>query len=242
VNGAASRWTVDAELSAVFGSLDAVFALQGERVSGARESEVLRVTHQGTGYYVKRYWCKGIRRWLKPKVQSEWQNLQHFVRWGIACAPLVAFGLERRFGGFVRGALITRELAGCEDLARLAHNQDARLKNHAFVSHISAQLAAATRTLHQKHFAHNDLKWRNVLVDESAKLFFIDCPSGTFWHGPLLDYRIIKDLACLDKVAKYHLTRSQRLRFYLQYSGIKRLGAKDKKRIRRIAGFFQGRE
>jgi hypothetical protein len=41
------------------------------------------------------------------------------------------------------------------------------------------------------------------------------CPAGTFWWGPFLRYRIVKDLACLDKVAKYHLSRTQRLRFYL---------------------------
>jgi len=237
------QWTVKPALAEVFPDLCSVFALKGERISGDSQSEVLRISHQGSGFYVKRYWCSGPRRWLsKPKVQSEWENLQHFVHWGIACAPLVAFGLSRRLGGFVRGALITRELEGCEDLARLARNNDPRLKNRAFVEHISTQLAAATRTLHAHGFAHNDLKWRNLLVDDAGRLFFIDCPSGSFWYWPFLNYRIIKDLACLDKLGKYHLSKRQRLRFYLQYSGRTRLEAKDKKRIRRICRFFQGRE
>jgi hypothetical protein len=34
----------------------------------------------------------------------------------------------------------------------------------------------------------------------------IDCPNGDFWRGFWLKYRITKDLACLDKVAKYHLS------------------------------------
>ena len=107
---------------------------------------------------------------------------------------------------------------------------------------VSQQLARATRTLHDHHFTHNDLKWRNLLVNGQGELFLIDCPTGTFWWGPLLRYRITKDLACLDKVAKYKLTRSQRLRFYLQYRGRAGLNEGDKPRIRQIGGFFEGRE
>ena len=82
----------------------------------------------------------------------------------------------------------------------------------------------------------------NLLVDEAGQVFFIDCPTGAFWWGPFLRYRIVKDLACLDKVACKVLSRTQRLRFYLQYRGRARLNAADKKRIRRIIGFFEGRE
>jgi len=237
------RWTVQPSFARAFSNLEAVFALEGERVSGDSQSEVLRIEYQGTGFYLKRYWCSGPRRWLsKPKVQSEWENLQHFARWGIASAPLVAFGLERHLGGFTRGALITQELAGCDDLAKLARNNDPRLKNRAFVLRISQQLAAATRAMHAQRFAHNDLKWRNLLVDNEANLFFIDCPSGSFWRAPFLNYRIIKDLACLDKLGKYHLTKTQRLRFYLQYRQKTQLNNNDKQQIRRICGFFKGRE
>ena len=62
------------------------------------------------------------------------------------------------------------------------------------------QLAKATRTLHDHHFVHNDLKWRNLLVDEQRRLFLIDCPAGTFWWGPFLRYRIVKDVPELRAV------------------------------------------
>jgi hypothetical protein len=58
----------------------------------------------------------------------------------------------------------------------------------------------------------------------------------------MLRYRITKDLACLDKVAKYRLSATQRLRFYLQYRGRERLNAADKRRIRHVVTFFEGRE
>lgn len=137
---------------------------------------------------------------------------------------------------------MTRELQGTLDLAEMANRRDTRLADARWVDRISQQLADGTRTLHDHHFTHNDLKWRNLLVNDNAELFFIDCPTGSFWWGPLLRYRIVKDLACLDKVAKYHLSRTQRLRFYLQYRGRRRLSEGDKRRVRQILKFFEGRE
>jgi hypothetical protein len=241
-------WTLDAQYQALaddFGSLQAVFALQGERLTSDPLSEVIRIERQGVRYYVKRYWGggKGLRRYIgRPRVKAEWQNLKYFAKWGVPTAPIVAFGLERQFGRFVRGALITRELSNSEDLGLLANNDDPRLQDPRWVDTVSRQLARATRILHEHHFTHNDLKWRNLLVNDRVELFLIDCPTGTFWWGPLLRYRIIKDLACLDKVAKYKLSRTQRLRFYLQYRGRSSLSAADKQRIRRVVGFFEGRE
>lgn len=255
-----SDWTLDsaylresgdeATLRDRFGSLDAVFALTGQRIARDPLSEVLKIEVGSRHYYVKRYHGAGkhLRRWLgRPRVKAEWENLRHFAAWGIPTATVVGWGMERRHGAFHRGAMITAELPRTTDLAKLALTGDARLKDRRWVAGVSRQLADITRTMHAHRFAHNDLKWRNLLVDEgrdgaAARLYLIDCPGGMFWWGPLLDYRIIKDLACLDKVAKYHLSRTQRLRFYLDYAGKRRLDAADKRRLRRIVGFFAGRE
>lgn len=244
-----SEWRLTNEATAAarraFGDLEAVFALQGERITSDPLSEVRRVELDGVRYYIKRYHGagKGLRRFIgRPRVKAEWQNLRHFERWGIPTAPIVAHGLERRAGSFTRGALITQELRGTEDLAQLANSNDPRLRDRAWVARVSEQLAAATRTLHDHHFTHNDLKWRNLLVDEQGRLYLIDCPTGAFWWGPLLRHRIVKDLACLDKVAKYQLSRTQRLRFFLAYREHERLDAADKACIRQVLDYFEGRE
>ncbi len=233
------------DLAEDFGSLEAVFALQGERLTRDLLSEVIRVNRNGVNYYVKRYTGagKGLRRYLgKPRVKAEWQNLKRFAKWGIPTAEVVAWGLERRGAAYNRGAMITRELPNTEDLSALAERFDAKLSDRAWVDSISRQLASYTRTMHDHRFTHNDLKWRNLLIDDQARVFLIDCPNGDFWHGFWLKYRITKDLACLDKVAKYHLSATQRLRFYLQYRQRDRLNAADKKRIRHVVRFFEGRE
>ncbi|MFP3458146.1 lipopolysaccharide kinase InaA family protein, partial [Psychrobacter sp. SIMBA_152] len=88
----------------------------------------------------------------------------------------------------------TRELPNTEDLSALADRRDPKLADRAWVDAISRQLAGYTRTMHDNRFTHNDLKWRNLLVDDQARLFLIDCPNGDFWHGFWLKYRITKDL------------------------------------------------
>ena len=242
------------EAAALFADLDRVFALDGEWISEDSLCRVIRVSAGGKRYYVKRYsgngknpsrrWF-GLRRWLgQPRVRSEWRNLLAFRAWGIPTATLVAYGLERRFGGFMRGALATEEIPDTEDLAQLARTDDRRLHDRRWVAQVTQQVADIARKLHEAGFAHNDLKWRNLLVDggDSPTVYLIDCPSGTFYRGAVLDYRIVKDLACLDKTAKHLFSRSQRLRFYLAYARHQRVSREDRKRIGKILGFFDGRE
>lgn len=243
------RWMLEpayAELATELGSLAQVFALKGERLTRDRISEVIRIERNGVCYYVKRYRSPGkggFRHFLgAPKVQKEWQSLQYFQKWGIATVPIVAYGIQRYCGAFVRGALITREVVDTTDLATLAQQQDPRLKDRHWVEYLSRQLAEATRQLHAHRFTHNDLKWRNLLVNSQGQVFWIDCPSGRFWVWPFLHSKIIKDLACLDKVAKRQLSRTQRLRFFLHYRQHLALTPEDKRMVRQIGAYFQGRD
>jgi hypothetical protein len=242
------------EAEQLFGSLQSTFEVRGERIAKAPLSTVERVAADGTRYYVKRYVGNGknaVRRWFglrgliaPQRVVKEWENLLLFRAWGIPTATLVGYGQERVRGSFVRGALVTEEIPDTLDMAKMAIDSDPRLRDRHWVSAVLRQVASYARTLHEAGFAHNDFKWRNLLVDHSEPpaVFMIDCPSGGFWRGPMLRYRVIKDLACLDKVAKYQLSGTQRLRFYLDYTGRARLSAADKRRIRKILGFFEGRE
>lgn len=238
----------------LFGTLPSTFSANGEPIASDPLSHVVRVEADGIRYYVKRYIGNGknaTRRWFglrgliaPQRVVKEWENLLLFQQWGIPTATLVAWGLERDKGYFVRGALVTEEIAHTSDLGSMANDNDPRLADRHWMALVLRQLARHTRRMHSEGFAHNDLKWRNVLVDASATptVYLIDCPSGGFWRGPLLRYRIIKDLACLDKIGKYRLSRAQRLRFYLDYTGHETLSVADKRRLRKILKFFEGRE
>ena len=238
----------DGETGQLFADLPSVFALQGESITTDDISEVHRLCIvDGRCYYIKRYVeaGKNLRRFIgRPRIRAEWENLLKFQRWGIPTVPVVAYGMERAGLGFGRGALITLGIDDTDDLAHLAKHKDPRLRDRRWLDAVMAQVARGTRIMHEHGFAHNDLKWRNILVDRTAspQVYFIDCPAGRKWPGPLLHYRIIKDLAWLDTLGKCHLRRVDRLRFYLAYTQRQRLTAADKKRIRAVLAFFEGRE
>ncbi|THF63145.1 heptose kinase [Pseudothauera nasutitermitis] len=241
-----ARTQLDDAAAAAFATLDAVFALEGEPVASDPLSRVLRVTVGGRRYYVKRYHRAAknpLRRWFgRSRAQAEWENLQHFAAWGIPTATLVGWGLERRHGAFHRGALITAEIPDSTNLETLAAHSPGLLHDRETFERISRQAARIARALHAHGFTHNDLHWRNLLYrQDSGEVFLIDCPTGRFWYGPFLRYRIAKDLASLDKTARRILRRTQRLRFYLHYAGHARLDAADKAAIRRIMHAFEHR-
>jgi tRNA A-37 threonylcarbamoyl transferase component Bud32 len=230
-----------------FADLNRVFALAGDEMARDSISHVVRVQIGQTRYFVKRYEAGGkqVRRYVGPsRVRTEWENLLYFEELGIPTAPVVGYGQEYRLGRFKRGALITEELKETEDLASLAHRGFEKFNDPHWLRNVSAQLAGHTLTLHEQGFIHTDLKWRNILVNTQGNphVYLIDCPSGRRVPGLLLERGITKDLACLDKVAKRQLSRTQRMRFYLQYAQRHRTTQADRKRIRRILRFFDNRE
>lgn len=247
-----SGWTLNPDYAEgatgdLFADLDSVFALQGETITRDEISEVHRLRVGEQQFYIKRYVeaGKNLRRFIgRPRIRAEWENLLKFKRWGIPTVPVVGYGMQRRGFMFHRGALITLGIPDTRDLATLARSEHALLNNAAWRRSVIRQVAKATRIMHNHGFAHNDLKWRNILVDAEMPphIYLIDCPAGSKWPGPLLSYRIIKDLACLDKLGKYHLRKTDRLRFYLDYTGHDRLDDTDRERIKRILRFFEGRE
>lgn len=133
-------WNFDPELNngvaaRHFATLDQVFALEGELITHDPVSRLIRIEREGRRYYVKCYAGSGKKRsWLglrqllvPPRIRSEWQNLLAFAQWGIPTARLAAYGIERRWGAFRRGALITEEIRNTTDMAQLVSENDPRL-------------------------------------------------------------------------------------------------------------------
>jgi tRNA A-37 threonylcarbamoyl transferase component Bud32 len=228
-------------------SIDQVFSLKADLIARSPISWVMCIDADGSRYYVKCYTRSGkyLRRFIgRSRLRAEYDNLLFFAACGIPTAPIVAFGVERKFGIFKRGYLITDEIQHTQDLAELAATNDPRLHNRHWVRCVSKQIASYTATLHRHGFIHNDLKWRNILVQDTTepKVYFIDCPVGKRRFGVLRKRGIIKDLACLDKVACKQLPRSDRLFFYKEYTGKRRIDLRDKAFIKRVVHFFDNRD
>ena len=61
-------------------------------------------------------------------------------------------------------------------------------------------------------------------------------------RGPIFERGVVNDLACLDRVARLHLSRGQRLRFFKRYHDTDRLGDVHRRQIGKVLRFFEGRE
>ena len=244
----ATSWCVaepyhDSPVADAFSSLDTTISISGELITTSRISRVFRVTIQNQRFYVKCYFTggKNLRRWIgRSRVQAEWENLYFFQKLGIPTAPIVAYGKKTISGIYCKGAIVTAEVTDTMDLATLHHLDHPLLKDHRWVANVSHQLADYTRRLHRHHFCHVDLKWRNILVTikDEPQLFFIDCPSGRIKRGPTARKEFLKDLACLDKIAKKQLSKTQRLRFFKWYKRRPSLTSGDKKKIDQIVTYF----
>ncbi len=228
----------------LFNDLDNVFSCRGEQISSDPISRVIKVFIDGQCYYVKTYTAGGkrIRRYIgRSRIRADWENLIFFDSLGIPVPEIVACGQEICFGIFKRGALITKEVPDSTDLAYLAQKGSKRLKNKAWMERVGFLYSEYARRLHANRFIHVDMKWRNILVTKGEKpeVYFIDCPSGKKVIFPLFTHGKIKDLACLDKIARYHLSPATRLRFYKNYTGRDDLSKEDKKLIKKIVTFYK---
>jgi len=228
-------------------SIDQVFSLKAPIIARDPISRVMRMDANGSHYYVKCYTRSGkyLRRFIgRSRLRAEYENLQFFAACGIPTAPIVALGVERKYGLFKRGYLITDEIQNTQDLAEIAAANNPRLHDRHWIRCVSKQIARHTATLHRHGFIHNDLKWRNILIQDinEPKVYFIDCPVGRRRFGLLRKRGIIKDIACLDKLARKHLNRTDRLYFYKEYTGRQRIDLQDKTLIKRIVHFFDNRD
>lgn len=174
----------------------------------------------------------GSRSWSfclrLSKSRREFENYAIFRRLGISAAEPIAWGEERGFlGRLLRNFILTRAVpAACElddylaTAPRREHRDDLR-----------RELADMVRRLHAACFYHHDLVARNVLVSRAdasrPRLFLIDCPRGAFasFGGPR---KALRDLASLDKSAVRCCSRTERLRFLLEYLGQDRPDAKSR--------------
>jgi tRNA A-37 threonylcarbamoyl transferase component Bud32 len=210
-------------------------------------SKAYRVVLGGLVLFVKYYQAEqdGIRfsRVIRSKPSRERNNLKLFRKLAVPTLQPVAVGVKRRWGVFQTGYLATLDEPDTVELSTLARTLPERLSDRSFFAELASKLADGVRRLHRHNFFHNDLNWRNVLIRQEPELevMIFDSPIGRRWHPPLREHRLVKDLAALDRLACVHLSRTRRLRFYLNYAERESLTVADKKRLVRVMARSTGR-
>ncbi|MFK8066918.1 MAG: lipopolysaccharide kinase InaA family protein [Gammaproteobacteria bacterium] len=220
--------------------MDAIFKLPGSIISKSKQSEIFIYNFKGKTFYIKRYFrSENVRSWLGfSRFRVEVRNQTWFNQQAIPSAKVVAIGEESFLLKTRKGVLITEGVENSKDLLSIVQNTPEKFEDTHWRDSVFFQIAKITSQLHEKRFCHNDLHWRNILVQDKKnsepKIFLIDCPSGKRLTWPLLHYHQIKDLANLDKKAPRYLTRTQRLKYFLVYKGSLKLSLDDKKIVREI--------
>lgn len=241
------NWQIDNKLCdsdtlQSFSNIEDVFLCTGEDIVKDKISQVIKFSHGRKAYYIKRYTGSG-RKWFalfrKSRISREWENLNSLTKIGLPVPNIIAHGEKKIEGHFIQGALITEEVKNSANLAQWLKNNPELIKNKKWISTVIEQIAYFVRYMHENKFIHHDLNLRNILVQTKGypAVYFIDCPAGGFNSGFSLERGIIRDLAHLDKVARYVLSERDLMRFYRKYKKIEKLSLKDKKFIAQIRHF-----
>jgi hypothetical protein len=187
------------------------------------------------GLYLKKFIYKSwMRFFLRPaKAYTEVANYNFLRKINLNVPRVIAVGRRRKFGSVVDAFILTEGIHNAQPLEDLVH------KTHLLLTPLEItllldQLAEIVGTMHRARFFHIDLQWRNVLIQRSPdrgeiKIFLIDCPRGgrrwffiRSWNGRM------HDLAGLEKLAGLYLSPKDRLKWFKQYAGIKKLGWQDR--------------
>ena len=238
---------IDTKIAVNLETLDSCCLLSGEVI--VEDPKSLVTIHQSGDavLYIKKYKKSGkfLRKYLgRSRLRAEWENLLFFASLGIPVPPMLAWGEERKGLCYIKGALVTLKVEHASNLRDFYRSHPDFFGSQEKYRLLAGQIALYTQKLHAHQFAHGDLNWRNILVSydnqdaESPIVYFFDCPSGRQWSWPFLEYRIVKDLAHLDKVARNKLSLRERLWFYKQYTGRAKLTIADKQRLRKVIRYF----
>ena len=222
-------------------------ACSGPPLYQSRSSTTYRLELQGVhgavDIYVKRYCADG---WFSTDyARQEARNLQRLRQRSRGIVPeVLAVGRQRRFGKLVAGYILTRAVPDCVTLeqfvSRSSFTDDA---GEQIRRQLEDQTLTLCKQLHRLSFFHGDLQWRNILVRQrlneedqhQISLHVIDCPRGGFIINPMAIPRAVaKDLASIDKKAHCHLSRTQRLRWFLSYRNHPHVMSNDKRLIRSV--------
>ena len=245
----------DALQRAKLASVPAVLACLGDQLAAwSRTSDTIRwrLPQGEPVVYIKRYhfprWKQRIRGMFRgtffqaSRAKSEYRALSLMRALGIQAVRPIAYG-ERRVGHFLRSCfLITEAVPEAISLStfikRFGHHPETP-RARAARREILTSLARQVRHMHEAGFVHRDLFWRNVLIrplpDDRFEFYFLDASVGKRIRlQPRRQENIVRDIAAMGVMAPDFCSKSDQLRFLLEYLSTERLDAEDRRWLRRV--------
>ena len=199
-----------------------------------------------TTLFLKRYDCPPLLAQLKnclsyrqiiPLALSDFNTTEKLSAANINVPKVIAYGCQKGVFLEKRSFTITEKIPNAESLEKkLPEYFDAppTSENLKLRRNFMKQLAEFIKKFHQTGFRHRDLYLCHIFYTNTGQFYLIDLARA---FKPLLftNRFKIKDIAQLhySAPAKY-FSKTDRLRFYLAYTGRNKLNAKDKKTIAKV--------
>ena len=200
----------------------------GETLSSGKTT-CLKITlpsNQGV-FYFKRYVYKK-NRWefflRRSKAANESINYQRFKSLGIPTLDTIALYEQRSFGRLDTACIVTKEQPNTMQLDHFFKKVLLKMPNserRLILNSLKEQLFQQIRTAHDTGLFHLDLKWRNILIQQTGQTYtpiWIDCPRGI--QRKFFNYRLkVADLSGLARKALSFFTTQQLYRMLYSYLG-----------------------
>jgi heptosyltransferase-2 len=156
---------------------------------------------------------------------------------GINTPKTIAYGEQQGIFFEKRSFIITEKIPDAESLEQRlpdCFNAPPTVENLKLRRNFIAQLAAFVKKFHETKYRHRDLYFSHIFYNDNGRFYLIDL-ARTFKPALLAERFRIKDIAQVYYSAQgRYFSKTDRLRFYLGYSGHSKLTSKDKVFIRKV--------
>jgi len=208
--------------------------------------DVWRINSPSGTLFLKRYDKPPVlfqfKNWLSHRSRKscgvfEFESASELAAEGINAPKTISYGEQRGMLFEKRSFIITEKIPNAESLEQKlppCFNGPATAETLKLRRIFLAQLASFIKKFHQTNYRHRDLYFSHIYYSDDGSFHLIDLARA--FKPILLRERFrIKDIAQLHYSAPArYFSRSNRLRFYLDYVGQNRLTKNDKIFIRKV--------
>lgn len=224
----------------------------GSLASGSRVVNCFRHTlENGEVIYFKRYVLNRRKPQFtypmpsKAVVENFGFNILSEI--GIPTLDVLAIGERRHYGRLVAAFIVTRGVEPTTNLENFAaeqwYNMPEPQRSQTYLQ-ISESILAQLKIAHEHSFCHRDLKWRNILVEETSegyKTIWIDCPRAGIMRLRR-KRRILLDIGSLARLALSYLPVREQLRWLQRYIDVTQCDYTARQLFVAVQGFLKSRQ
>jgi hypothetical protein len=201
---------------------------------------------QSTTLFLKRYDSPPVldqlKNWLSVRSRKSCAGLEHtaiseLTAAGIGVPKVISYGQQWGTLFENRSFLILKKIPNAESIERQLpeyFNEPATKETLRLRRDFIARLADFIKTFHATTYRHRDLYFAHIFHDDAGCFFLIDLARA--FKPTVLNRRFqVKDLAQIFYSAPgRYFSKTDRMRFYIGYTGRDRLTQEDKSIIRRL--------